>query len=1007
MSDSRTPASGPGSRPAAKARAPKSAPQGTPGAGEGRRRPRASRGGARTPTSQDGNTGSGTLELPAPTLPARRKTKTKAETGTRAKAAVVSPTAPSGSASEAPNPKRRKTADGAALPVAGQPSPLRPSTAAPSTSLNDPNAPATSAGDPPGDESEIILPPAGLQLVLGGLRLQIQNAVPIPSELSRRALEQLDRLRQDQTTTTSSLYRPQMTEYLQFCKTEKLPAWPIRGDTVALFVEYLSRRPKKTSGKKRSRDEMEETEEERERREQQANEEQELGLGNQHGGQPLSEQPFATKTETPGVSTVILAITALEWFRLRTQDYFPQTTYPEAHVKLRDCYAVKELEKLLKVLEVDKKNSIDRIKAPGVLSDTYSDSEFLAVAQYHLTRGRIYRNKRVRMTPFQEILNLRARTLHLINGLVGFRSSNGRAIEFSDLFVKVVQLGHGEDPVTAKAYCILADNGKTNRHGGVDIFGMLRNYDVRLCAVASLAMQIGQIAPRSSIPSRPRSVAAREDLAPDESFDAAHYQQVKNAHDDLAIGITKATHACRQYSATTSVARGANKADVKDQHGWDKSMLNLYDTGSLPLTHLVAVAGGNPHNLASYFLPRAELVPPASLVAETFQFATRELANYASRLQQDQSKFLDPTCKGFHELARDLATASMPISRRTLAHVLTSVPRQVFFQDAPSMIDLLSGGRFGNAEVPRELWYAGLPLIYQTEHFKSEVYIHYHNQALAQLEAIKVSRANTLAPKDYVDAMVPRFQQLQSQHAQLENHVVTEISGVKELVNERFDEIKELFLSQRGELPSSARPVNARSVNPSAIVENPTPSAPERRAKPRLRHRLRLRLQPPLKQPPRRGAAKPRIAHGGRRRRRRSEWRRPSSCRSTYEQGRRWVPAYPFPWVVNPRDIWDEYTIGAKPDPGRPRLISIRELNTIFGGSWTRNIPTLKQQKKRRKLVCDEVQRLQKVNHWSEEQALQSLCNCFHRNGKWTAITNVYKILTEERKARGEAEAAE
>ncbi|PPR07313.1 hypothetical protein CVT24_007514 [Panaeolus cyanescens] len=169
------------------------------------------------------------------------------------------------------------------------------------------------------------------------------------------------------------------------------PAHPITAEKAALFLDYESKRPKK------SRD-----------------------------GKDIPNTRV-------GRSSIQQTISALQNYRSdhqRDEDY---RNCPESHISLRDNIEIREIERSAKADEPERQKESQEMKAQGVANQTFTTDELILMSNDHLTNP----NGRAKVNIHSSI---RDRAMLLFTTAMALRGDDTRSILLSDILIRDVPL---------------------------------------------------------------------------------------------------------------------------------------------------------------------------------------------------------------------------------------------------------------------------------------------------------------------------------------------------------------------------------------------------------------------------------------------------------------------------------------------------------------------------------------------------------------------------------------
>lgn len=256
--------------------------------------------------------------------------------------------------------------------------------------------------------------------------------------------------------------------------------------------------------------------------------------------------------------------------------------------------------------------------------------------------------------------NLRNRCDLLLSRALISRGQIQRYLELSDLYVQQLP---DEGPHGAYALVVNFDKSKTNQDGKDQRAGALRNKEVELCAVGSLALYFFKrfVIDKEPFPDMehrenwyytPLFKGAKKSEAM--SYDG-QYNAVRTSFKANGIHVSVATHLGRKLGAADADHGGASTDHTKRQGQWSRGAYECsYLDKTLPLEALRTLAGFR-KDIGNYYIPRASIDPPYELKEMVFPAlpeARRKFNKFLSTLPLHR----DIAGSGFIKLMDYLAT---------------------------------------------------------------------------------------------------------------------------------------------------------------------------------------------------------------------------------------------------------------------------------------------------------------------------------------------------------------
>ncbi|KJA16581.1 hypothetical protein HYPSUDRAFT_219351 [Hypholoma sublateritium FD-334 SS-4] len=171
---------------------------------------------------------------------------------------------------------------------------------------------------------------------------------------------------------------------------EYIPSHPITATKVALFLEFETTRPKRSSG---------------------------------NDGANLS----GTRV---GPSLIKQCISALEYYRSHLSHRADYASDPNAQLQLRNDIRIRTYERSAKASEPERMEKMQMMKINGIKTDTFGGVDELTKASMH------YLEKPESSTPYKVHLGIRDRAMFLLPTAMAFRGDNTRNIHLNDIISK-------------------------------------------------------------------------------------------------------------------------------------------------------------------------------------------------------------------------------------------------------------------------------------------------------------------------------------------------------------------------------------------------------------------------------------------------------------------------------------------------------------------------------------------------------------------------------------------
>ena len=306
----------------------------------------------------------------------------------------------------------------------------------------------------------------------------------------------------------------------------------------------------------------------------------------------------------------------------------------------------------------------------GTLLDGYSEGELIEFVRYcwvgYETQGRV--NPRTT----EGFLRTVADFLFAHHTLV--RGENRRAAELADLFCLTLA---NEGPTECPAMVMLMDNGKTNQHGQRQYNAVVRHKNFLLCTLSHTAFYFfyrwdicHQPPPRFQRRTQWYNKHILRGQTEEQGISyAAHLDWINKVYDGAGLHALKKTHAGRKEGSQTAEMAGVDETYIRRAGHWNSdAMTNCY-LNSIARPFVRGMAGFEPNKTGNYFLPRAKVDPPETLVRAVWPWVDQWLAWVSSRsnaddvpyaslppLDDSQSDQSDLAAQGFLRLLKTLRT---------------------------------------------------------------------------------------------------------------------------------------------------------------------------------------------------------------------------------------------------------------------------------------------------------------------------------------------------------------
>jgi hypothetical protein len=211
------------------------------------------------------------------------------------------------------------------------------------------------------------------------------------------------------------------------------------------------------------------------------------------------------------------------------------------------------------------------------------------------------------------------------------RGDNRRAFELPDLFVLEM---YNQGPTKCFAMIIVMDNGKTNKTGRIEYGSVIRHVNPLLCTMGHLAWYffyrwhiVRETPPRFQRRSQwyNMHVLKGGDQLKEMSY-ATQLEWTSKAFKAAGLRTSKITHCPRGQGSREAVQLGVPEPSVRRAGRWNNDSLSMSYLTSLPLDFVRSMAGFHHAGQGDYYLPRAKIVPPPTLVRRIWPWVDEWLA---------------------------------------------------------------------------------------------------------------------------------------------------------------------------------------------------------------------------------------------------------------------------------------------------------------------------------------------------------------------------------------------
>jgi hypothetical protein len=198
------------------------------------------------------------------------------------------------------------------------------------------------------------------------------------------------------------------------------------------------------------------------------------------------------------------------------------------------------------------------------------------------------------------------------------RGEDRRALQFADLFTIFME----EGPTPCWPMIMMKHHGKTNQFGRTEYMGVMRHKEPLLCTIGQTAFYLFQ---RWEIMQEPVPQFWQR-----QQWYDWHFLKGRNISSPIsyeiqlkwtnkiseAIGLAskKKTHSGRSGGARVAELQSVDENSIRRAGHWNQDAMSNCYLAALPRDFLRTMAGFKPGDHRNYYLPRATITPPESLV---------------------------------------------------------------------------------------------------------------------------------------------------------------------------------------------------------------------------------------------------------------------------------------------------------------------------------------------------------------------------------------------------------
>lgn len=201
------------------------------------------------------------------------------------------------------------------------------------------------------------------------------------------------------------------------------------------------------------------------------------------------------------------------------------------------------------------------------------------------------------------------------------RGESRRMVKLADLFSLELR---NEGPTICTALVMIMNNGKTNQQNRLEYGIVVRHKDVFFCVLSQLAFYFffiwniaGEPHPRFQHRQQWYDVKLFHGENSKNTQGLSYATQLNWTHkifDHANLKSLKKTHAGRTNGARHAELNGVSEAQIRRAERWNNDSLTTSYLSHLPREFVRSMAGFETFNQGNYYLPRAKISPPQSLL---------------------------------------------------------------------------------------------------------------------------------------------------------------------------------------------------------------------------------------------------------------------------------------------------------------------------------------------------------------------------------------------------------
>jgi hypothetical protein len=278
-----------------------------------------------------------------------------------------------------------------------------------------------------------------------------------------------------------------------------------------------------------------------------------------------------------------------------------------------------------------RKQFIDR--AAGTLQDGYNHDKMIDLVRF-CWQGWMQTETKHRKPQAVESY-LRTVVDFLLSHNMLLRGESRRKLELADLFT--ILLSH-EGPTPCWPMIMIMNNGKSNPFGRLEYMGVMRHRDPLLCTMGQTAFYLfyrwniaGEPPPQFKQRQQWYGLHLLRGGRGDKPISyEIQLEWINRVFMAVNLTTLKKTHIGRSQGAKQAELEGVGEGQIRRAGRWNNDALSNCYLTHLPQKFLRTMAGFEPSTQGNYYLPRAKILPPPSLVQAIWPWVDTWLAWFKS-----------------------------------------------------------------------------------------------------------------------------------------------------------------------------------------------------------------------------------------------------------------------------------------------------------------------------------------------------------------------------------------